>query len=102
MRCPNLSPHKLLGTLCLFGQTNSSPPAPPKTFSTRRCALRWWLSRWNYKLAGSWAWFPAGTFAANMLGTGIDCALQVGADQNWGASDSWGALCFACFACVLA
>lgn len=43
------------------------------------CTLRWWLSRWNYKLAGGWAWLPAGTFAANMLGTALDFALQVGA-----------------------
>lgn len=41
------------------------------------CTLRWWLSRWNYKLAGGWAWFPAGTFAANMLGTALDFGLEV-------------------------
>jgi fluoride ion exporter CrcB/FEX len=42
-----------------------------------RCVLRWYLSRYNYKLRGSWDWFPAGTYAANMLGVAIDFSLQV-------------------------
>jgi hypothetical protein len=45
------------------------------------CVLRWFLSRFNYKLRGSWAWFPAGTFAANMLGVCIDFGLQVSAGR---------------------
>ncbi|PSC73475.1 UPF0695 membrane isoform X2 [Micractinium conductrix] len=40
------------------------------------CILRWWLSKWNYTLAGEWAWLPAGTLAANMLGTAVDFGLQ--------------------------
>lgn len=48
-----------------------------------RCILRWYLSRFNYKLRGSWDWLPAGTFAANMLGVTIDCALQVCAVWWW-------------------
>jgi fluoride exporter len=40
-------------------------------------ALRWWLSQWNYRLPGRLAWFPAGTFAANMLAVLVRCAVQV-------------------------
>lgn len=42
-----------------------------------RCALRWYLSHYNYRLKGNWAWFPTGTYIVNMLGTAIDFGLQV-------------------------
>ncbi|GAB4817231.1 hypothetical protein N2152v2_004277 [Parachlorella kessleri] len=45
-------------------------------FGPLGCTLRWWLSRYNYKLHGSWSWFPIGTFVANMLATAIDFGLQ--------------------------
>eukprot|EP00887_Chlorella_sp_A99_P004152 scaffold23.g4152.t1 len=47
------------------------------------CFLRWRLSQYNYKMGGAWAWFPIGTFAANMLGTAIDFALQRVALGYW-------------------
>ncbi|KAL4423054.1 hypothetical protein ABPG77_005859 [Micractinium sp. CCAP 211/92] len=40
------------------------------------CILRWWLSRWNYQIKGRWQWYPAGTFAANMLGTATPLACR--------------------------
>jgi fluoride ion exporter CrcB/FEX len=53
------------------------------------CALRWYLSRFNYRLPRSWAWLPAGTLAANMSGTalafGLRAALERGAPGAWGA-----------------
>ena len=39
--------------------------------------VRWQLSGLNFKLAGRAKWFPAGTFAANMLACCIDFALEV-------------------------
>ncbi|KAI3426157.1 hypothetical protein D9Q98_008534 [Chlorella vulgaris] len=54
------------------------------------CVLRWFLSRFNYKLHGSWAWFPAGTFAANMLGVCIDFGLQSILQRRGTAMSYWG------------
>ncbi|EFN56313.1 hypothetical protein CHLNCDRAFT_144735 [Chlorella variabilis] len=56
------------------------------------CILRWYLSRFNYKLRGSWDWLPAGTFAANMLGVTIDCALQCVLQRRYEAAGYWGVL----------
>ncbi|PRW44982.1 Camphor resistance family isoform 1 [Chlorella sorokiniana] len=56
------------------------------------CTLRWWLSRWNYKLPGALAWFPAGTFAANMLGTTTDFSLQCVLQRRGSALGYWGTL----------
>lgn len=40
------------------------------------CWLRWFLARrLNQRLAGSWAWVPAGTLAANALGTAVTASM---------------------------
>jgi fluoride exporter len=40
------------------------------------CLLRWKLSFYNYKLKGRWVWLPAGTLAANLLGTAVIFAVE--------------------------
>ncbi len=59
-----------------------TPPRPPSLPASRSCILRWWLSRWNYQIKGRWQWYPAGTFAANMLGTAITFGLQASLCSN--------------------
>jgi fluoride ion exporter CrcB/FEX len=39
------------------------------------CLLRWRLSHANGKLPGKWAWFPAGTYAANTAACAIDFVM---------------------------
>lgn len=39
--------------------------------------MRWQLSKLNFKLPGRAKWFPAGTFAANMIACVVDYALMV-------------------------
>jgi len=39
------------------------------------CLLRWKLSTLNGKVKGSWSWFPAGTFAANMGACVLDFVM---------------------------
>ena len=39
--------------------------------------MRWQLSKLNFKLPGRAQWFPAGTFAANMIACCVDYALEV-------------------------
>ena len=41
------------------------------------CYGRYYLSRFNGKLHGSWKWFPVGTFAANMAACVIDYVMKV-------------------------
>ena len=36
--------------------------------------LRWYFSGLNGKLSGNWSWFPAGTLAANLLGSVVSIA----------------------------
>ena len=43
-------------------------------FAPFGCFVRWQLSRLNYKIKGKLAWTPAGTYAANMIGTAISAA----------------------------
>lgn len=55
-----------------------------------RCWLRWFFSRYNYRLPGAWAWLPAGTLGVNLAGTlvdaGLGCVLQrVDSLGYWGA-----------------
>lgn len=49
--------------------------------------LRWKLAHFNGKLPGSLQWFPAGTYAANMVACATIFAAQVQifstAEQNW-------------------
>jgi CrcB protein len=45
-------------------------------FAPLGCWLRWVLSRANYSLKGRFDWAPAGTFAANMLGTTVSGGLS--------------------------
>lgn len=37
--------------------------------------LRWHLSKYNGKLPGYWSWFPAGTLAANLLGSIVSISM---------------------------
>lgn len=91
-KCGAAAAHRTGG--CPTGNTAAAHPFPLRTSTlNNRCTLRWKLSHWNYKLAGRWAWFPAGTFAANMLGTTIDFALQVGLFCRASAAD----VTFLCF-----
>lgn len=55
------------------------------------CWLRWLLARLNGKLgpAPAWSWFPAGTFAANMLACVLDYAVQAGAARHSSAGGSY-------------
>ena len=41
------------------------------------CFLRWYLSRFNYKLHGRWRWLPCGTLAANMAACLVDYIVGV-------------------------
>ncbi len=46
-------------------------------FGPPGCFLRWYLSRFNYKLPGHWKWLPCGTFAANMIACLVDYIVGV-------------------------
>ena len=46
-------------------------------FGVPGCSLRWYLSRFNYKLHGRWKWLPCGTFAANMTACLVDYIVGV-------------------------
>lgn len=56
--------------------------------------LRWLLSGYNSRLPRPLHWFPAGTFAANMLACGIDYVLMVSSELPLGPS--YPAVCSTC------
>ena len=50
--------------------------------------LRWYLSVYNGSLPGSWSWLPAGTLAANVLGSVLSIAL-ISAEYVTNANGFW-------------
>jgi fluoride exporter len=50
--------------------------------------LRWYLSGYNGSLPGSWSWLPAGTLAANVLGSVLSIAL-ISAEYVTSANGFW-------------
>lgn len=62
-------------------------------FAPFGCVLRWYLSRFNYTLPGRWAWLPAGTLGANLVGCIIIFALQCPLTRSSSSSlGYWGTL----------
>lgn len=45
-------------------------------FGPLGCYVRYYLSRFNSALHGSWKWFPVGTFTANMVACIIDYVMK--------------------------
>ncbi len=46
------------------------------------CFFRFYLSRFNGRLAGRWAWFPLGTFTANMVACVVNYSIRAGVDRS--------------------
>jgi len=65
-----------VGTAIIHNHQYLTQYALGTLFGPIGCILRWYLSRYNYKLSGLWAWFPIGTFAANMIGTALIFGLE--------------------------
>jgi fluoride exporter len=62
-------------------------------FAPFGCILRWYLSRFNYTLPGQWAWLPAGTLGANLVGCISTFALQCPLTRTSSSSlGYWGTL----------
>jgi fluoride ion exporter CrcB/FEX len=45
------------------------------------CYLRFYLSRFNGSIKGRWSWFPAGTFAANMIACIVNFTVRAYTQQ---------------------